>query len=241
MMIGPIINGLATIVGGLGGAAVGHKVPEHIRAALPMTFGACSMAMGVSMIVRVQYLPAVILSMVLGALIGEALQLENKIRRAAVKLRVVIDTIFPPREGSAISYEEFMEKFVGILVLFCASGTGIFGAIDEGMGNGPTMLIAKSFLDLFTAATFAITLGYSVVTIALPQFIIQAGLFLLAFAISSVTTEAMNADFRATGGIIMLATGCRIANIKSFPIVNMLPALLIVMPISAFWVFMFVK
>jgi uncharacterized membrane protein YqgA involved in biofilm formation len=51
-----------------------------------------------------------------------------------------------------------------------------------------------------------------------------------------MTTPAMLADFTATGGVLMLATGLRISGIKSFPIANMLPAMIIVMPISYLWV-----
>ncbi len=60
--------------------------------------------------------------------------------------------------------ESFIQNYVAIIVLFCASGTGIFGAMNEGMTGDPSILIAKSFLDFFTAMIFACSLGIAVST-----------------------------------------------------------------------------
>ena len=86
-----------------------------------------------------------------------------------------------------------------------------------------------------SAAIFATSLGLSVAAVAIPQFLILATLFFLGRFVLPLTTPAMIGDFSSCGGIIMLATGFRIAGIKAFPIANMLPALLIVMPISSLW------
>jgi uncharacterized membrane protein YqgA involved in biofilm formation len=88
---------------------------------------------------------------------------------------------------------------------------------------------------VFTAAIFATALGYAVGVIALPQFAIQAALALGAKFLMPLTTPAMIADFSACGGVIMLATGLRICGIKTFPVANWLPALVLVMPVSWLW------
>lgn len=100
-------------------------------------------------------------------------------------------------------------------------------------------MLSKSFLDLFTAAIFATALGYIVVTVAIPQFIIQFSLFLSAGFILPLVNEHLIGDFSALGGIIMLVTGFRICGIKSFPVANMLPGMILVMPISSLWMFIF--
>jgi len=187
------------------------------------------------MVVKVKFLPAVILALLLGTIIGELLHLEDGITKLASRTRGFIDKLAKPADTN-LTQEEFLGKFVAILVLFCASGTGIFGAMNEGMTGDTSLLIVKSFLDLFTAAIFATALGYSVATLAIPQFLIQGGLFLLAARILPMTTPLMIADFSACGGLIMVATGFRIAGIKPFAVANMLPALFIAMPISALWV-----
>lgn len=181
----------------------------------------------------VKYYAAVVLASVIGLAIGEWCFIERGINKAAGSTRTLIDKIFPPVGN--LSQDEFIEKFVAILVLFCASGTGVFGSMNEGMTGDPSILYIKTILDFFTAGIFAITLGYAVAAIAIPQLIIQLSLFFLATVIVPLTTPEMRADFSAAGGLIMLGTGLRIMGIKSFPVANMLPGLILVMPISYLW------
>jgi uncharacterized membrane protein YqgA involved in biofilm formation len=192
------------------------------------------MAMGVSLILKMNAMPAVILSLILGSAIGELTKFENGIEWCVQRIRGPIEKIFS-NKGTVDDQKEFMEKFVGIVILFCASGTGIFGALKEGMTGDHSVLITKAFLDLFTAGIFAAALGYIVLTICVPQFVVLICLFFSASIILPMTTPGMVADFSACGGMIMLATGFRISGIKAFPIANMLPALVLVMPMSHLW------
>ena len=98
------------------------------------------------------------------------------------------------------------------------------------------LLISKSILDFFTAAIFACNLGYVVSLVAIPQFIIFCCLFSLSAFIVPLTTPDMIADFKACGGFLMLATGFRMVKLKMFPIADMIPAMILVMPLSWFWV-----
>ena len=234
MPIGAITNSLAVLFGGLIGALLGNKVPERLRLALPLTLGVASMAMGIDYIVELNSLAAVILSIILGSALGELIMLEKGIEWCAVQVHGKIDRLFA-NKGMIVNNEGFMEKFVAILILFTASGTGIFGALLEGMTADHSVLLVKSILDFVTAGIFATALGYIVMTIAVPQFMIFISLFLSGSFILPMTTPFMIADFMAVGGIIMLATGFRICGLKAFPIANMLPALILVMPISYLW------
>lgn len=120
-------------------------------------------------------------------------------------------------------------------VLFCASGTGIYGSLDAGMTGDSTILISKSILDLFTAAVFACNLGCVVSLVAVPQLVIFLALFFGARGILPMTTPEMIADFKACGGFLMVATGLRMTKIKSFPIADMIPAMVLAMPFSWLW------
>ena len=233
MLIGPYVNGSAVIIGGLIGAVAGGKLPERVKTALPMTFGLCSVGLGITLVLKVKYMPAVVLAMIVGALIGELLHLERGIGKAAGSTRGLINKVFPQVQG--LSHEEFTEKFVAILVLFCASGTGVFGAMTEGMSGDPSILYIKTILDLFTAGIFATLLGFAVMTIAIPQLVIQLALAMLAVFLMPMITPSMMADFSCAGGLLMVATGLRICNIKLFPVANMLPGLVLVMPFSHLW------
>lgn len=237
MIVGPYINASAVLFGAIGGALLSTRIPERVRTAMPLTFGAASMAMGVVMIAKVAHMPVMVLAAILGALIGELCWLERGIGKLGASAKSLVERVAPAPAG--LSHTEFVEKFVAILVLFAASGTGIFGAMNEGMTGDATILIAKSFLDFFTAAIFAISLGYAVATIAVVLLAVQLALAYGATLIMPLTTPLMIDDFKAVGGLLMLATGLRICGIKSFPVANMLPALVLAMPVSAIWVLFF--
>lgn len=233
MPVGVLIDVGAVFLGGLLGGQLGSRLPEKIKKDLTLVFGVSSMAMGVTYLGKVSTLPAVILSVILGLMIGEAVHLDGAIRAGAGKMNGAVSRLLP--KSSAAMDETRMHQLVSIIVLICASGTGIFGALDSGLTGDHTVLCTKAILDFFTAAIFASSLGSVVAFVALPQLILQLLLFFSAGLILSLASAGMQADFAACGGVLMLATGLRIANIKSFPIADMLPAMVLVMPVSALW------
>lgn len=237
-MLGPLVNSAVLIVGGISGAALGRRIPRRVREALPLTCGIISIGVGVVLMNKVHAIPPVALALLAGALIGELLCLERGLELAIGWAQKHAERVLPGDKGNP-RVEGFVARFVTILVLFCASGMGIFGATHEGMTGDADILIAKSVLDLFTAMIFATELGYAVALIAIPQILIQSALYFGAFLLVPLVplaTPSMLADFSACGGIVMLATGLRVCGIKIFPIVNMLPALVLAMPCSALWV-----
>lgn len=230
MPTGVIINSFSIILGGLAGGLLGHQLSDQLKYQLNLILGLCSMGMGIAAIGLMNYLPAVILSLILGTLIGLVLRFGDWINKAGNRLA----KIFPIPDTSS-SQDEFLSSLLTVIVLFCASGTGIYGSLDAGMTGDATILISKSILDFFTAAIFACNLGYVVATIAIPQFLIFSALFYLAGAIVPLTTPDMIADFKACGGFIMLATGFRMIQVKMFPTADMIPAMALVMPFSWLW------
>lgn len=235
MPVGVIINALSVVFGGIVGALAGKKLTAEFKANLTLVFGVCSMGMGISSIGLMKYMPAVIFAVVIGTGIGLALHLGKWINRGAVQMQKPIAALFQG-QGSQITHEEFISTLVTVIVLFCASGTGIYGSLDSGMTGDSTILISKSILDFFTAAIFACNLGLVVSVIAIPQFVIFFLLFLGAKFIYPLTTPEMILDFKACGGFLMLATGFRMTKLKEFPIADMIPAMVLVMPLSWLWV-----
>lgn len=235
MPIGIIMNALAIVIGGVLGAITGGKLSEEFKEKLNMIFGVCAMGMGVASIVLMENMPAVVFAVIIGTSLGVAVHLEKKINKASGELQKIIGK-FIKIGNSSISEKEFNDTLITVIVLFCASGTGIYGALISGMNGDHSILIAKSILDVFTALIFACVLGTVVSAIAIPQFIIFSLMFLLAGTIYPLTTPAMINDFKACGGLIMLATGFRIIKVKMFPTADMIPAMILVMPCSWAWV-----
>ena len=234
MPTGVIINALSVAVGGVIGALVGHKLPSRLNAELTKIFGICSMGMGVSAIGLMKNMPAVIFAVIIGTAIGLAVDLGGIINRGAACMERPVRKLFP-NKNKTLSKEEYMSMLVTIIVLFCASGTGIYGSLDSGMSGDHAILISKSILDFFTAMIFGGTLGMVIAAVAIPQCIIFLIIFAAAKFIFPLTTPDMIADFKACGGFLLLATGFRIAKIHDFPVADMIPAMVLVMPVSWLW------
>ncbi|WP_455494237.1 DUF554 domain-containing protein [Gemella sanguinis] len=235
MPIGVIINTVAIFLGGIAGALLGNKLPEKYKEQLNLIFGLCSMGMGISSIVLMKYMPAVVFALIIGTIVGLIFNLGDKVYELCSKLQKVMIRIVPKKETN-MSETEFLATLITVIVLFCSSGMGIYGSLSEGMTGDSSLLITKSILDFFTAAIFACSLGYIVSLIAVPQFVIFTTLFLSASFIVPLTTPDMIADFKACGGFLMVAAGFRILKLKMFPVVDMIPAMILVMPFSWFWV-----
>ena len=230
MPTGVIINSLSIVLGGLAGGFFGHHLSDNLKSQLNLIFGLSAMGMGIATIGLMAYLPAVIFSLILGTLLGLGLHFGDWINQLASNL---VKHFPAPKTGH--SQEEFLASLLTVIVLFCASGTGIYGSLDAGMTGDSTILISKSILDFFTAAIFACQLGYVVSVIASPQFLIFSALFYLAGYVVPLTSPEMIADFKACGGFIMLATGFRMLQLKMFPTADMIPAMVLVMPLSWLW------
>lgn len=234
MPIGVIVNASSVLLGGIFGGFFGNKLSEDFKEKLNMIFGACSMGMGIFSIAPMKNMPSVIFAIILGTIVGLAIHLGKIFNKGALLMQRPITRMIPT-ENLSISKDEFMSLMVTATVLFCASGTGIYGSLDEGMSGDITILVSKSILDFFTAAIFAASLGYAVSIIAIPQFIIFVILFLLARFILPFTSPSMISDFKACGGFLMLATGFRMVKLKMFPIAEMIPAMILAMPLSWLW------
>lgn len=226
MPIGLIVNCLSVALGGLLGAAGGKLIPQRLKDVLPAVFGISAIGIGVVSITRIINLPAVILAVIAGFIIGELLKLEQHTARF---FHFLLDR--KPFSSKKID----MEQFITIVTIFCVSGLGVFGAITEGVSGDSSILLSKSVLDFFTAAIFAASMGIAVSMISLLQFFILIAVFLSSTMVAPLITPDMMADFTACGGILTIAAGLRIAKIKSVPIVNMIPALLIVFFTSKLW------
>ncbi|WAJ23990.1 DUF554 domain-containing protein [Lacrimispora xylanolytica] len=220
---GVIINCMTVFVGGILGAFLKSHFPKKLSEALPNIFGLSAISMGVYLIIRLQSLAAVVLAIIVGTVLGELLGLEENLLAGLKKLEGKL-----PMDMS----EEQMEIIISLIILFCFSGTGIFGTMNYAMTGDYSILYAKSVMDFFTAIIFGTTAGFLVGFIAIPQFAIGMLLFFGGTYILPFTSDLMISNFKACGGIITLAVGLKISNIKKTRVLNILPALILVFPFS---------
>lgn len=234
MPVGVITNVLSVALGGIVGTLFGGKLSTRFKESLTLIFSVCALGMGVSSIMLMKNMPAVILAVVVGTAVGLAFHIGDWITKGGQMLQKPISKIFVNQKLEC-GQEEFFSMVVTVIVLFCTSGTGIYGCIDSGMTGDHTILISKSILDFFTALIFACNLGAVVSVIAVPQLFIFLAMYLAAGLIYPMTTPDMIADFKACGGFLLLATGFRMMKVKEFPIADMIPAMILVMPVSWIW------
>ena len=207
--IGAITCALCIVVGGLIGSAAGEKISSKVKDTLNMIFALVALSMGIIPLPGLKNLPAVVLSVILGTLLGGL---------------------------SKLARGRCTEEFLTIAVLFCVSGTGYYGALVEGVTGDHSILLAKAILDIFTSAILACKLGKSVSLLGIPQGVIHLVIFFIARWIYPLCTPSMIADFKAAGGYIMLATGLRMLKLREdLPTADMIPSLIIALPVSWLW------
>ena len=233
MPVGVIINILCVVLGGIAGSVLGDKLTDEFKDGLNTVFGVCSMTIGISSVILMVNMPAVIFSVIAGTTIGLAVRLGEKINRVGEGMMHIMEKIL--RQNGKDQDEDKKNLLVTTIVLFCCSGTGIYGCIVSGMTGDHSILLAKSILDLPTALIFACSLGMVVSIVAVPQLVLFLILFFCSGLILPLTNEVMIADFKACGGILMLVTGFRMIKVKNFPVADMIPAMILVMPFSWIW------
>ena len=226
---GIIIDCCCVLFGTNLGSTIKSRVPERIKQPMNVIFGIAAIAIGITSMVKLQSLPAVILALILGALAGEMMNLDRRVNSLFER---ILEKLHFKISGNK---EDYMRFYLIVAVTFCASGTNIFGAINEGMTGDFTILLSKAIMDIFAATIFAATLGRAMNLIVLPQFMILCACFYSAQFIMPLTTSAMLNDFIAVGGLLTFVLGLSIAQIKHISAVNLLPSLILIWPSS--WLF----
>lgn len=226
MPIGLLCNCGAVFLGGLIGAAAGRYLKSGTKDVLTVVFGLSAIANGIVSIIKVQAMPPVIMAVIVGTFIGELLCLERRVKGG---LHKGLDRL--PINTETLD----MNEYVTIVAIFCASGFGIYGVLMEGMSGDPSILLSKSVMDLFTALLFAGAMGIAVSLIGFLQLAVFLLVFCLAKLVVPLTTPELLNNFMACGGILTVAAGLRVSRITDIPLINLLPALVLVMPFSSLW------
>lgn len=158
-----------------------------------------------------------VFSMIIGSAIGEWIDLDKRITTMSNLLKVKLKS----------NNENFTEGLVTAFLLFCMGSMTIIGAFEEGTMGKSDLLIAKSIMDGFAGLALASTLGIGVAFSVIPLFIFQGGLTLLAMWLGNLMPESVIFEMSAVGGLMLMALGLTLLEIKRIKVINMLPALII--------------
>lgn len=221
-MVGTLINIATVLVGGILGTALGSRLPERIRETVLHGLGLVTLAVGIQLTLKTQNVLIVMGSILVGAILGEWWRIDVGLERASVWLRERV-----ARRASAHSMAHFTEGFITASLVFCVGPMTILGSIQDGLTGDYSLLAIKAMLDGFAALAFASSLGMGVLFSVLTILIYQGGLSLLAGLAQNALNEAMIAEMSATGGVMILAIGLLLLDLKRIRVANLLPALVI--------------
>ena len=217
-MLGTIVNVITVVAGGSIGLLLNKKLPDRFVKIFFQVVGLFTLFLGLSMAMETTHVLHMIMALITGAVIGEALKLEQRMETLGDKLKSRLK----------LGNEKFTEGLLTAFLLYCMGSLTILGAIEEGMGGSPRLLLIKSLMDGVSSIALASGLGIGVVFSAIPLLIYQGGITLLAMGFGEFFPEVYITELSAVGGILLIGLGISILEIKKIKVMNMLPALVMI-------------
>lgn len=227
ILLGSLINALLIVIGAFIGRLF-HNIPEKMKETVMLIIGLAVAVLGIQMGFASSNFVIVLVSLVIGTMIGEWIDLEKWFNRFGKW----VESLFGKNSNGTIA-----EGFITASLIFVIGSMGILGALDSGLRNDHSILMTKGIIDGFMATILASTLGIGVMLSAVPVFIYQGLIAICAGAISNyIPQEALDLfiqEMTATGGIMILAIGLNITGLTKIRVANLLPGILCVMLIVA--------
>jgi uncharacterized membrane protein YqgA involved in biofilm formation len=220
-LLGTIVNGLLIVIGTLLGKLL-NRIPEGMKVTVMYAIGLSVMVLGLQMGLKSENFLIVIISLVVGAVVGELLKLEDKLNDLGIWLEKKVGS---NGKGS------ISEGFVTATLIFVIGAMAIIGALDSGIRGDHDVLYTKSLIDGFTALILTTTLGIGVIFSAVPVVLYEGLIALFATQIDRFVPQALMDQFivemTATGGIMILAIGLNLTGIVKIKVANLLPGIVI--------------
>ena len=216
-MIAQVVNALAIAVGALVGNKLRGGISERFRSILMQAMALAVMLIGIAGAVKTTDSLIVVISLAIGALVGEGVNIEKRLEQVgdALKRRV---------KGAEAS---FTQGFVSASLIFCVGAMAIVGLLDAGLRGEYSTILTKSLIDGITATMLASTLGLGVIFSAVAVFVYQGAITLLAGLLQPLLTEAIITEMSAVGGLLIFAIGLNMQGITKIRVGNLLPAILV--------------
>jgi uncharacterized membrane protein YqgA involved in biofilm formation len=232
-MMGPLVNALAIVAGGLAGLIFRRFISKKISDACQYALGICILMIGIKMATQYAHVLIPILSMACGAGVGKALDLKTRIDKGATKIQRVSAQRNPGLDEASIS---FSAGLTTTSVLYCTGAMAILGGFNSGALANHEILYAKAALDGILSVTFAAVYGIGVIFSSIVVFGYEGGIALVSSWLPSINQNSpVLLDITSVGGVLLTMVGLRIARIHSEPVEDFLPAIPIGILLSVFW------
>ncbi|MCC5895986.1 MAG: DUF554 domain-containing protein [Alkalibacterium sp.] len=219
MFFGVIINALAIFIGGTIGLFVNKGIPLKIEKALMKALALSAIYIGITGMMSGENTIYIILSLVIGAAIGEIIDLDKRIHQMGASL----EHRFPSKNGSAPISKGFV---MGSLIM-AVGAMSIVGPLESGLTGNHTILLTKALMDGITSIILASSLGAGVIFSGALVFLYQGAITLFASGLDVILTDVMINDINAVGSILILALGLNILEVAKLKVMNFVPAIAI--------------
>ncbi len=218
-MLGTIVNTAAILLGTLLGLLLKKGLPERFQDVIMKGLALCVLLIGISGALKGENTLIAILSIAIGAIIGEIIDLDRRLNN----LGQLLEARFSKGDGE----QTVARAFVTSSLLFCVGAMAIVGSLQSGLTGDHEMIYTKSMLDGISSIIFASSLGYGVVFSAVAVFVYQGAIVLLAQWIAPFLSDAVIAEMTCTGSLLIIALGLNMLGLTRIKVANYLPALLL--------------
>jgi uncharacterized protein len=232
--IGTLVNVVTVLVGSSIGVLLGHRLPQRTRDVVTDALGLVTLmiaALSAAAVVDPELegavgssAPVLIVlgSLLAGGIVGSLLRIEARLEDFGGWLQRRLS-----RGADSQERRRFVEGFVTASLVFCVGPLTVIGSLNDGLGNGPDELFLKAALDGFASIAFAASLGWGVAASALAVLVVQGSLTGLGAAVGTFLPEAHLAALTAAGGLLLVGVAVRLLRIRSVPVGDLLPALVV--------------
>lgn len=220
-MIATFINVALVLLGSAAGLLCKNLISDRLMSILTHALGLCVLGVGISSAIGTQNMLCVIVCMVAGTVLGNAVDIERRLEGAGELLRARI----PKGEGTG----RFTEGFVTASLLFCVGAMAITGSIEAGLNHNYEIIVSKGVIDGVTSVSFAATMGVGVAFSALPLLAYQGAITLLAGWLGPYLPQAVVTEMTAVGGALIIGIAINMLGLgrEKVKVGNMLPAMLL--------------
>lgn len=218
-MLGTLVNTVAIIVGGSLGLLFKKGIPSKLTDTIMNGLALCVLYIGFTGALKGENALVIIFSMVIGAVIGECLDLDARVNQLGLWLE--------KKFKKSDSKTSISEGFVTASLLFCVGAMAIIGALQDGLVGNYDMLLTKSMLDGVSAIVFASTLGVGVILSSAFVFTYQGSISLLAGVLAPFLTDSVINEMTCVGSLLIIALGLNVLKVTHIKIMNLVPAIFI--------------
>lgn len=227
--LGTLVNTVAVIAGGLLGLVLKNGIAKRFERILMQGLGLATLFIGISGVLKYMLVMEngilstrgtmlLIFSLVIGCLLGQWVDIESKMETLGIKLKAAVRVKNDNR---------FVEGFVTSSLIICVGAMAIVGSMQDGLSGDSSMLIAKALLDFVLVIILAAAYGIGVVFSAIPIFLYQGAITLIAALFGSVIRDVLIEELSFVGSALIFCVGANLIREKTFRVANMLPALLV--------------